>query len=156
MTRLFSLRKCLYIIIIHDLFIYSFIILFTGGEVAILIYKPSKYMYMQMTRAQILQTDLNTFPLLRVIGELDKISACTHLPFHDHFYNSHNILSLCCIDIARREQMLVTHDPEGLRPKPYVPHCLETFADSFFDEFVFVIGVYEINQASLLIFRLLT
>ena len=41
--------------------------------------------------------------------------------------------------------MLVTHDPEGLRTRPYVPHCLETFADSFFDEFVFVIGVDEIN-----------
>ena len=70
-----------------------------------------------MSRAEILQTDLNTFPST-VMRELDRISTCKHLPFHGHFYNSHNILSLCCIDIARRELMLVTHDPEGLKPKP--------------------------------------
>ena len=86
---------------------------------------------MKMSGAQILQTDLNTFPL-RVVRELEKISTCKHLPFHGHFYDFHNILPLCCIqfNIARRELMLVTHHPEG-------PHCLETFAHSFFDEFFF-------------------
>ena len=44
MTRLSSLRKCLYIIIY--LFIYLFIsyLFIWGGGVAILIKKPSKYM----------------------------------------------------------------------------------------------------------------
>ena len=95
--------------------------------------------YMKMSGAQILQTDLNTFPL-RVVRELEKISTCKHLPFHGHFYDFHNILPLCCIqfNIARRELMLVTHHHEG-------PHCLETFAHSFFNEFFFVVRIYEIN-----------
>ena len=96
MTRPSSLRKCLYnnIIFIIYLFIFFF---WGGGGVALSINKPSKYM--QMSRAEILQTDLNTFPS-RVMRELDKISTCKHLPFHGHFYNSHNILSLRCSDIA--------------------------------------------------------
>ena len=73
--------------------------------------------------------------LLRVMRELNKVSTGKHLPF----------LSLRCIDIASRKLMLVTHDLEGLRPKPKVPHCLETFAHSLFDEFSFVIDVYEMN-----------
>ena len=46
---------------------------------ALSINKPSKYM--QMSRAEILQTDLNTFPLLRVIGELDKNLHVSIFPF---------------------------------------------------------------------------
>ena len=48
------------------------------------------------------------------------------------------ILQTDQFNIARRELMLVTHHPEG-------PRCLETFAHSFFDEFFFVVRIYEIN-----------
>ena len=139
MTRLSSLRKCLYIIIY--LFIYLFIsyLFIWGGGVAILIKKPSKYT--QMPRHKFSKV-ISIHFLVRVMRELNKVSTCKHLPF----------LSLRCIDIVSRKLMLVTHDLEGLRPKPKVPHCLETFAHSFFDEFSFAIDVYEMNQASFFFF----
>ena len=55
---------------------------------------------------QILQTDLYTCPSWMSWENLIKDEK--HFPSGDHFINSHNLISWCCMDIVRRKLMLVT------------------------------------------------